>query len=145
MNHELPDVQVGFGRGRGTIDQTANTVGSLKKQKSSRKTSTFALLITPKPLAVWIKTNCGKFLKRWEYQTIWPTTWEICMQVKKEQLELDMEWQTGSKSGKEYNKAVCCHLVYLTYMQSVYVSDQSCLTLCNPIDGSPPGSPIPPG
>ena len=71
----------------------------------------------PKPLTVWITTNCGKFLKRWEYQTTWPSFWEICMQVKKQQLELDME-QTGSKLGKEYVKAVCCHPAYLTYMQS---------------------------
>ena len=64
----------------------------------------------PKPFAVWItKKNCGKFLKRWEYQTIWPASWEICMQVKKQELELDMEQQNGSKLGKEYIKAVCCH------------------------------------
>ena len=62
--------------------------------------------------------NCGKFLKRWEYETTWPASWEICMQVKKQQLELDMEQQTGSKSGKEYIKAVYCHRAYLTYMQS---------------------------
>jgi len=62
--------------------------------------------------------NCGKFFKRWEYQTTWPASWEICMQVKKQQLELDMEQQTGSKSGKEYIKAIYCHPVYLTYMQS---------------------------
>ena len=55
---------------------------------------------------VWITTNCGKFLKRWEYQTHLPASWEICMQVKKEQLEVDMEQQTGSKLGKEYIKAV---------------------------------------
>ena len=71
-----------------------------------------------KPLIVWITTSCGKFLKRWEYQTTLPASWEICMQVKKQQLELDMEQQIGSKLGKEYVKAVCCHLVYLTYMQS---------------------------
>ena len=75
--------------------------GSLKKQESSGKTSTFALLTTPKPLTVWITTNCGKFWRRWEYQTTWPASWEICMQVKKQKLELDMEQQTGSKSGKE--------------------------------------------
>ena len=67
---------------------------------------------------VWITANCGKFLKRWEYQTTWPASWEICMQVKKQQLELDMEQQTGSKSGKEYIKAVYCHPAYLTYVQS---------------------------
>ena len=83
--------------------------GSLKKQESSRKTSTSALLTMPKPLTVWITTNCGKFFKRWDYQTTWPASWEICMQVKKQQLELDMEQQTGSKLGKEYVKAVYCH------------------------------------
>ena len=55
------------------------------------------LLTMPKPLTVWITVNCGKFWKRWEYQTIWPASWETCMQVKKQQLELDMEEQTGSK------------------------------------------------
>ena len=58
----------------------------------------------------------GKFLKRWEYQTTWPDTWEICMQVKKQKLELEMEQQTGSKLGKEYMKAAYCHPAYLTYM-----------------------------
>ena len=66
------------------------SIGSLKKQESSRETSTSALLTMPKPLTVWITTNCGKFLKRWEYQTTWPASWEICMRVKKQQLELDM-------------------------------------------------------
>ena len=67
------------------------SVWSAKKQESSRKTSTSALLMMPKPLTVWSTTNCGKFFKRWEYQTIWPAYWEICMQVKKQQLELYME------------------------------------------------------
>ena len=67
------------------------SVGSLKKQESSRKTSTSALLTTPKSLTVWITTNCGKFWKRWEYQTTLPASWEICMQVKKQQVELDNE------------------------------------------------------
>ena len=73
------------------------SVRSSKKQDSSRKTSTSSLLTTPKPLTVWIITNCGKFFKRWEYQTTLPASWEICMQVKKQQLEPDMEQQTGSK------------------------------------------------
>ena len=55
---------------------------------------------------------------RWEYQTTWPASWEICMQVKKQQLELGMEQQTGSKSGKEYIKVAYCHPAYLTYMQT---------------------------
>ena len=72
------------------------SVRPLKKQESSRKTSTSALLTMPMSLTVWITTNYGKFWKRWEYQTTWPT-WETCMQVRKQQLELDMEQQTGSK------------------------------------------------
>ena len=67
---------------------------------------------------VWITTDCGKFFKRWEYQTTWPVSQEVCMQVNKQQLELDMEQRTGSKLGKEYVKAVYCHPAYLTYMQS---------------------------
>ena len=71
-----------------------------------------ALSILPRislVIAVYIKTNRGKFLKRWKYQTTSPASWEICMRVKKQQLELDMEQQTGSESGKEYVKAVFCH------------------------------------
>ena len=73
------------------------SAGSSKQQESSRKTSISALLTMPKPLTVWITINYGKFWKRWEYQTTWPASWEICMQVRKQQLELDMEQQTGSK------------------------------------------------
>ena len=88
------------------------SIHSLKKQESARKKSTSALLIMLKLLTVWITTNCRKFFKRWEYQTSWPASWEICMQVKKQQLELDMEQQTGSKLGKEYVKAIYCHPAY---------------------------------
>ena len=94
------------------------SAGSLKNQESSGKTSTSALLTMPKPLTVWTTTNCGKFLKRQKYQTIWPVSWETYMQVRKQQLELDMEQQTDSKSGKECIKAVYCHPAYLTSMQS---------------------------
>ena len=73
------------------------SAGSSKKQESSRKTSISALLTMPKPLTVRITINCGKFWKRWEYQTTWPASWETYMQVRKQQLELDMEPQTGSK------------------------------------------------
>ena len=72
----------------------------------------------PKPLIVCITTNCGKFLKRWKYQTTLLASWEICMQVKKQQLEPDMEQRTGSKLGKEYIKAVYCYPAYLIYIQS---------------------------
>ena len=82
------------------------SVASLNMQESSRKTSTSALLTMPKPLTVWITTNYGNFLKRWEYQTTWPASWEICMHIKNQHLELDMEQQTGSKLGKEYVKTV---------------------------------------
>ena len=107
-----------FRKGRGTRDQTAKSTGSSKMQESSRKTSTSALLTTPKPLTVWITINCGKFYNRWEYQTSWPASWETCMQVKKPQLELGMEQRTGSKLGKKYIKALYCHPAYLTCMQS---------------------------
>ena len=93
------------------------STGSLKKQESSRKTSISALLTTPKFLTVFITTNCRKFLKRWEYQTTLPASSEICMQVKKQQLETDMEQRTGSKLGKEYVKVVYCYPAYLIYMQ----------------------------
>ena len=73
------------------------STGSWKKQESSRKTSISALLTMPKPLTVWITINCGKFFKRWEFQTTWLVSWETCMQVRKQQLELDMEQQTDSK------------------------------------------------
>ena len=92
------------------------SIRSQKKQGSSRKTST--LLTIPKPLTVWITTNGGKFLRRWNYQTTWPASWETCMQVKKQQLEPDMGQQTGSKLGKKYVKAVYWYPAYLTYMQS---------------------------
>ena len=99
---ELPDVQTGFRKDRGTRDQLPTSVGSLKMQENTRNTSTSALLIMPKAVTVYITTNCGKFLKRWEYQTTLLASWEICMQVKTQQLELDMAHQTGSKLGKEY-------------------------------------------
>ena len=97
MNHELSDVQAGFRKGRGTRNQIANIHWIIEKARGSRKTSISALLTLPKSLNVCTTTNCGKFWKRWEYQTSWPASWETCMQVRKPQLELDMEWQTGSK------------------------------------------------
>ena len=94
------------------------SAGSWKKRESSRKTSISAFLTMPKPLTVWITINCEKFLKRREYWTILPASWETCMQVKKPQLELGMEQRTGSKLGKKYIKALYCHPAYLTCMQS---------------------------
>ena len=94
MNCELPDVLAGFRKGRGTRDQIANSRCIIFKSKSYRKTSTFALLTMPKPLTVWITINAGKFFKRGEYQTTLPDSCKTCVQVKKQQLEPDMEKQT---------------------------------------------------
>ena len=104
VNCELPDVQAGFIKGRGTRDQIANICWIIEKAKSSRKTSTSALLTTLKPLTMWITTNCEKFFKRWEYQTTLPASWEIY--TGQEATELNMKQCTGSKLGKEYIKAV---------------------------------------
>ena len=70
MNLEIPDVQAEFRKGRGTRDQIANICWIIEKAREFQKTSTSTLLTMPKPLIVWVTTNCGKFLKRWEYQTI---------------------------------------------------------------------------
>ena len=88
-----------------------------RKAKISKK---YLLLLYCLCQNLWLcgSQQTGKFFKRWEYQAIWPASWEICMQVRKQQLELDKEQQIGSKSGKEYVKAVYCHPAYLTYMQS---------------------------
>ena len=87
-------------------------------QQNSRKTSTSTSLTTPRTLTIWIVTNFGKFLKRWEYQTSLPAFCKTCMQIKNLQLEPDVLQQTDSKLGKGYVKAVYCHPAYLTYMQS---------------------------
>ena len=124
MNRELPDVQAGFrkvtrkGFRKGTRDQIANICWIVKKAREFQENIYFCFIDYAKASTAWITRNCGKFFKRWEYQTTWPASWEICMQVKKQQLELDMEQQTGSKLGKKYIKAVCCHRAYLNNMQS---------------------------
>ena len=97
VNYELPNVQVGFRKGWGTRDHIANIRCIIEKAREFQKNIYFCFIDYAKTLTVWITTNCGKFLKRWEYQTTWPTSWEICMQVRKHQWELDMEQQTGSK------------------------------------------------
>ena len=78
-------------------DQIANTRWIMEKARELQKNIYFCFIDYAKPLTVQITRNCGKFWKRWEYQTTWPASWEICMQVRKQQLELDMEQQTGSK------------------------------------------------
>ena len=91
VNHELPDVHAEFRKGRVTKDQIANIHWIIEKAREFQKNIYFGFIGYPKPLTVLITTNCGKFIKRWEYQIILPASWEICMQVKKQQLELDME------------------------------------------------------
>ena len=97
VNHEVSDVHAGFREGRGTRDQIANIRWIMEKAREFRKTFISALLTMPNSFTLWITINCGKFWKRWEYQTTWPASWETCMLVRKQQLELDMEQQTGSK------------------------------------------------
>ena len=89
MNHELPDVQTGFRKGRGTRDQIANIHWIIKEAREFQKNIYFCFIDYVK-VFVCITANGGKFWKRWEYQTTWPASWEICMQVKKQQLESDM-------------------------------------------------------
>ena len=79
------------------ISIARTSTGSSKKQKSFRKTSIFALLTMPKPFTLWITIDCEKLWKTWEYQITWTASWETCMQVRKQQFELDMKQQTGSK------------------------------------------------
>ena len=104
VNCELPDVQAGFRKGRGARDQIANIHWIIKKAREFKENTYFCFTVS-NPLTLWITTKYGKFLKRWEYQTTLPASRKIWMQVKKQQLELDTEQQTGSKVGKEYIKA----------------------------------------
>ena len=117
VNHELPDAQAGFRKGRGTRDQIANIHWIIEKAREFQKDIYFCFIDYVKAFDCVDHNKLWNIWKRWEYQTTWPVSWEICMQVRKPQFELDME-QTGSKSGKEYVKAVYCHPAYLTYMQS---------------------------
>ena len=97
VNREISDVQAGFRKGRGTRDQIANICWIIRKAREYQKSIYFCFIYYAKAFD-WVDTiNCGRFWKRWEYQTTWPASWEICMQVRKQQLELDMEQQTGSK------------------------------------------------
>ena len=95
VNHELPDVQAGFRKGRGTRDQIANIRWIMEKAREFQKSVYFCFIDYAKAF------DCVDHNKlensEWEYQTTWSASWEICMQVRKQQLELDMEQQTGSK------------------------------------------------
>ena len=110
--------KVGFKEAEEPEIKLPRFIGSWRKQDNSRKISTSASLTTLKSLIVGIMKNCGKFFKRWEYQTTLPVSWETCMLVKKQHLEPYMEQLTGSKLGKEYDMPVYCHPVCLTSVQS---------------------------
>ena len=96
-NHELPDVQAGFRKGRGTRDQIASICWITEKAREFQKNIYFCFIDYAKAFVCVDHKKQGKFWERWEYQTTWPASWEICMQVRKQQLELDMKQQTGSK------------------------------------------------
>ena len=96
MNCELPDVQVGFRKGRGTRDQIANMCWIIKAREF-QKNIYFCFIDYAKAFDYVDHNKLFKFFKRWEYQTTWPASWETRIQVRKQQLELDMEQQTGCK------------------------------------------------
>ena len=97
MNRELPDVQAGFRKGRGTRDQISNICWIIEKAREFQKNIYFCFIDYAKAFDCVDPINCGKFWKRWEYQITWSASWETYMQVRKQPLELDMEQQTGSK------------------------------------------------
>ena len=97
INQELPDVQAGFRKGRGTRDQIANIHWMIKKAREFQKNNYLCFIDYAKAFDCVDHNKLWKILKEMEYQTTWPDSWEICMQVRKQQLELDMEQQTGSK------------------------------------------------
>ena len=96
MNCELPDVQAGFRKGRGTRDQIANIRWIMEKVRECQKNIYFCFIDYAKAFDCVDHNKLWKILKE-EYQTTWPASWETCMQVRKQPLELDMELQTGSK------------------------------------------------
>ena len=116
MNFQM--FQLAIGKAEELEIKLPTSFGSKTNKRIPEKKSTSVLLTMPKFLTVWITTNCWKLLKSWEYQITLLVYWEICMQVKKQQSESDMDQWTGSKLGKEYHNAVYSHPAYLTYMQS---------------------------
>ena len=91
VNQALPDIQAGFRKGRGTRDQIESVCWTIEKAREFQRNIYFCFIDYAKAFDCWITTNCGKFLKKWEYQTTLPASWEICMQVKKQQLKSDTE------------------------------------------------------
>ena len=118
VNCELPDVQAGFRKGRGTKDQIANICWIIEKAREFQKNIYFYFIDYAKSLWLCGSQQTGKFFKRWEYQSTLPASWETYTLVKKQQLEPHVKQHTGSKLRKGYIKAVYCHPAYLTSMQS---------------------------
>ena len=114
MNHELSDVQAGFRKGRGTRDQIANIHWNIKKSQEFQKNIYFCFIDYAKAFDCVEYNKLWKILKEMGVPDHLTCSLEICMQANKQQLERDMKQQTGSKSGKEYIKAVYCHPSYLT-------------------------------
>ena len=118
VNHELPDVQAGFRKGRGTRDQIANIFWIIEKPREFQKNIYFCFIDYATAFDCVDHNKLSKILKEMGLPDTWPAFWETWMQVRKQQLELDMEQQTGSKLGKEYIKLYIVTLLILTYMQS---------------------------
>ena len=118
MNWEFSDVKVGFRKCKGIRDQIANIHWIMEKAREIQKNIYFSFISNVKAF-VWIKANCEKFLKKWEYQTTLPASWETCAQVKKQWLKPAMEQLTALKMGKEHAMAAYRHCAYLTYMQCI--------------------------
>ena len=116
VSWELPNVQTRFWKGRGTRDQIANIPWITEKAREFQKNICF--IDYAKAFDCVHNSKLWKILQEMGIPDYLPTSWEICVQVKKQQLEPDMKQQTGSTSGKEYVKAVYCHPAYLTYMKS---------------------------
>ena len=120
VNQELPDVQAAFRKGRGTRDQIANIHWIIEKTRELQRDIYFYFIDYAKTFDCVDHNRLWIILQEMRIPDHLTSLQEICMQVKKQQLELDMEQQIDSKSGKEYVKAVYCHPAYLSYMQSTY-------------------------
>ena len=120
MNQDLPEVQAGFRKGSGIRNQIANICWIIEKAREFQKNIYFYSIDYVKAFDCVDHHKLWKFLKRCEYQTTWPASWETCMQVKKQQSEPDIGQWTGSKLGKEYVKAVYCHPAFLN-LHATYI------------------------
>ena len=119
VNRELPDVEARFRKGRGTRDQIANIRWIIEKAIEFQKNIYFCFIDYTKAFDCMDHSKLWKILKRWEYQTTSPASWDTHMQVKKQHLELDMEKQTGSKLGKEYQGCILSPCLFKLYAEYI--------------------------